>query len=202
MNRRSASLAALATLTIALTLSGCASLNSLTSEVSSFGDWPTGRAPGRYAFERLPSQQAQAAEAEALEKAAQAALLKAGFTPAEAGQQPDVLIQLGGRFGRSARSPWDDPLWWHGGFGTWRRGPWVGPSWQLRMQLEAPRYTYEVAMLLRDRASGKPLYETRAASDGNSRADAATVGALFQAALADFPRPALSPRQVTTALPQ
>ncbi|MEN9629770.1 MAG: hypothetical protein RJA10_2997 [Pseudomonadota bacterium] len=199
MNRRTVTAA---TLAAALALGGCASLNFLSSEVRSFGDWPAGRAPGLFAFERLPSQQAQAGEAEALEKAAQAALLKAGFKAAAAGQEPDVLVQLGGRFGRTARSPWDDPLWWHGGFGPWRRGPWVGPSWQLRMHLEAPRYTYEVALLLRDRASGKPLYETRAASDGNSRADAGTVAALFQAALADFPRPALSPRQVTVALPQ
>jgi hypothetical protein len=199
MNRRTPLLAALASLAL---LGGCASLNSVTSEVSSFGDWPAGRAPGSFAFERLPSQQAQAAEAEALEKAALGALQKAGFVPAAAGQEPDVLVQLGGRFSRTARSPWDDPLWWHGGFGLHRRGPWIGPSWQLRMQLEAPRYTHEVALLLRDRASGKPLYETRAASDGNSRADAATVTAMFQAALLDFPRPALSPRQVTTALPK
>jgi hypothetical protein len=57
-----------------------------------------------------------------------------------------------------------------------------------------PRYDSEVALLLRDRASGKPLYETRASHDSSSRADAATVAAMFEAALADFPRPALSPR--------
>ena len=196
MKRRHLTLTAAAT----LLLGGCAVLDSLTADVSSFGDWPAGRAPGSYAFERLPSQQARAADAEALEQAARAALQKAGLVPAAAGAEPDVLVQLGARSTRTARSPWDDPLWWHGGFGRFRHGPWVGPSWGLTMRFEPPRYELEVAVLLRDRASGKPLYEARASADSGSRADAAVAGALFQAALADFPRPALSPRRVTVPL--
>lgn len=183
-------------------LAGCAALSSVTSDVSSFGDWPAGRKPGTYAFERLPSQQAQAAEADRLELAARSALQKAGFEPVATGQEPDVLVQLGARFTRTVRSPWDDPLWWQGGFGRWRHGPWIGPSWSVRLHLEPPRYSHEVALLLRDRASGKPLYETRATTDGDSRAGAGVVAALFEAALADFPRPALNPRQVTIALPK
>jgi len=185
-----------------LLLGACASLNTVSCDVSSFGDWPAGRAAGSYAFERLPSQQAQAAEADALEAAARPALQKAGFVPAAVGQEPEVLVQLGGRFTRSTRSAWDDPLWWRGGFGRYRHGPWIGPTWSMQMQLESSRYDSEVAMLLRDRASGKPLYETRASNDSTSRADAATVAAMFEAALADFPRPALSPRRVTVALPR
>lgn len=178
-------------------LGGCATITSVTSDVSSFGEWPTGRQPGSYAFERLPSQQANAAEAQALETAAAKALQKAGFVPAAAAAEPDVLVQLGARFTRTLRSPWDDPLWWRGGFGRFRHGPWIGPSWSLAWQAEATRYESEVAVLLRDRASGKPLYETRAALESNLSADAAVVGALFEAALVDFPRPAISPRRVT-----
>lgn len=203
MNRRLMFTAPLASAALGLLLvglSGCAALNSVTSDVSSFGDWPAGRAPGTYAFERLPSQQARAAEADAMEQAARPALQKAGLTAAAAGQEPDVLVQLGGRFTQTVRSPWDDPLWWQGGFGRFRHGPWVGPSWSLSMHYQTPRYEYEVALLLRDRASGKPLYETRAASDGGSRADGALIAAMFQAAMADFPRPALSPRRVTVQL--
>jgi len=178
-------------------LGGCATITSVTSDVSSFGEWPTGRQPGSYAFERLPSQQANAAEAQALETAAAKALQKAGFVPAASAAEPDVLVQLGARFTRTLRSPWDDPLWWRGGFGRFRHGPWIGPSWSLAWQAEATRYESEVAVLLRDRASGKPLYETRAALESNLSADAAVVGALFEAALVDFPRPAISPRRVT-----
>ena len=188
---------ALCSIGAAALLAGCAGIGSVTSDVSSFGDWPAGRAPGSYAFERLPSQQAQAEQAEALERAATPALAKAGFRPVAAGQEPDVLVQLGARFTRTLRSPWDDPLWWRGGFGRFRHGPWIGPSWSLAWQAEATRYESEVAVLLRDRASGKPLYETRAALESNLSADAAVVGALFEAALVDFPRPAISPRRVT-----
>ena len=130
MNRRLMFTAPLASAALGLLLvglSGCAALNSVTSDVSSFGDWPAGRAPGTYAFERLPSQQARAAEADAMEQAARPALQKAGLTAAAAGQEPDVLVQLGGRFTQTVRSPWDDPLWWQGGFGRFRHGPWVGP---------------------------------------------------------------------------
>ncbi len=70
-----AAIAAAAAMAAAVSLTaGCASLNSVTSEVSSFGEWPAGRAPGTYAFERLPSQQARQAETELLENAARPAL--------------------------------------------------------------------------------------------------------------------------------
>ena len=200
MNRRNLTRGAAAATLTALLLGACSTLSSVTSDVSSFGDWPAGRAPGSYAFERLPSQQAQASEADALEQAARKALAKAGFVSAGSGAEPEVLVQLGARFTQTTRSPWDDPLWWRGGFGRYRHGPWIGPSWSLQMQFEPPRYQHEVALLLRDRASGKPLYETRASGDGGSRANAALVGAMFEAALADFPRPAISPRRVTISI--
>ena len=182
-------------------LAGCAGLRSVSSEVSSFGEWPDGRSAGSYAFERLPSQQAQAAETEMLESAARPALEKAGFKPAAAGEQPDVLVQVGARDSRFVTSPWDDPLWWRGGFGYWRHGPWVSPRWNLGMRYDFPRYESQVALLLRDRASGKPLYETRAATESGSRADAALYGALFQASLMDFPRLGMNPRRVVVELP-
>lgn len=181
-------------------LTGCAGLNTIGSDVSSFGDWPQGRAPGSYVFERLPSQQAQPEQIQALERAATPALAKAGFVPAAAGQEPEVLVQLGARLTRVATPVWDEPLWFRGGFGRFHRGPWFGPAWSLGWSYSAPRYEYEVAILLRDRASGKPLYETRAASDGTGRPDEATLRAMFEAALTDFPRPAISPRRVTVPL--
>jgi hypothetical protein len=182
-------------------LAGCAGLGTVSSEVSSFGDWPADRAPGRYAFERLPSQQAQAQQAQALEHAAAPALAKAGFVPVQAGEEPDVLVQVGARLTRVATPVWDDPMWFRGGFGRFHRGPWFGPSWSLGWTYTAPRYEAEVAVLLRDRASGKPLYETRASTDGSGRPDEATLAAMFMAALTDFPRPAISPRQVRVPQP-
>ncbi len=182
-------------------LSGCAALSSVSSDVSSYGEWPASRAPGTYAFERLPSQQALAAESDALEAAATPALAKAGFTPAAAGREPDVLVQVGSRYQRSEDSRWDDRLWWSAGFGHWRRGYGLSPRFGFAYSSEPARYDREVAVLIRDRASGKPLFEARATNEGMRRGDPVIQAALFQAALADFPKLGINPRRVTVALP-
>ena len=194
--------AGLAVLGASIVLSGCAGMATLRSEVASFGDWPAGQAAGTYAFERLPSQQARAQEQEVLEAAARPALEAAGFKPATAGADPQVLVQLGARITRVDRSPWDDPLWWGGSFGTWRHGPWSGPSLQLGLRMDPPRVDREVAVLLRDRASGKPVYEARASNDGYSIGNAQLLAAMFAAALKDFPAVGLSPRVVVVPLPR
>lgn len=194
MKRRQLGLAALAA--AALGLGGCAALSTLNSEVSSFGEWPADRKPGSYAFERLPSQQARASVQEQLEAAAAPALAAAGFAPAAAGQAPDVIVQLGARVTRTDLSPWDDPLWWNGGFGYWRHGPWIGPRWSLYGYAEMRRYEREVAVLIRDRASGRPLYEARASSDGSSAGGFDILQAMYAAALKDFPATGPNPRVV------
>jgi Domain of unknown function (DUF4136) len=183
-------------------LGGCATLNTVSSSVASFGEWPAERKPGSYAFERLPSQQARAAESEALEASARNALEKAGFTPSADGKEPDVLVQVGARDARYVVSPWDDPMWWRGSFGYWRYGPWVSPRWGVNMRYDSfPRYERQVALLIRDRATGKPLFETRATSEGNARSDAALLSAMFEAAMMDFPRLGMNPRRVVVELP-
>jgi len=182
------------------TLAGCAGLSTLSSEVASYGEWPQGHAAGTYAFERLPSQQARAQQQDALEAAARPALEAAGFKPAAAGSEPQVLVQVGARVTLADRSPWDDPLWWRGSFGYWRYGPWPGPSWRLGLRMDSPRYEREVAVLLRDRATGKPVYESRASNDGYSTGNAALLAAMFAAALKDFPATGLNPRTVVVPL--
>jgi hypothetical protein len=200
-NRARAALVTFATFaTLAFTLSGCAGMATLSSEVASYGNWPTGQAPGTYAFERLPSQQARAQEQDTLEAAARPALEAAGFKPAPAGSEPQVLAQVGARVTRTDRSPWDDPLWWRGSFGYWRYGPWPGPSWRLGMRMDSPRYDREVAVLLRDRTSGKPIYEARASNDGYSTGNTQLLAAMFAAALKDFPAVGLNPRTVVVPL--
>ena len=67
---------------LALILTGCAAVNSVESEVSTYSQWPTERKPGTYAFERLPSQQANAQRQDQLEALAKRALDGAGFTEA------------------------------------------------------------------------------------------------------------------------
>ena len=184
---------------LSLTLAGCASMQQVSADVASFGDWPAGRAPGTYAFDRMPSQQARADDQQVLEDALRPALERAGFRPAPAGSEPDVLVQTGARVTRTDYSPWDDPLWWHGGFGTWRQGPWRGPAWgwTVYSPMAGSRYDREAAVLLRDRASGKPLYEARASSQGYSQNAGPLLGPLFAAALAEFPATKAEPHRVT-----
>jgi hypothetical protein len=66
--------------------------------------------------------------------------------------------------------------------------------------MEAPRFDREVAVLLRDRATGRPVYEARASNDGYSMGNAALLAAMFAAALRDFPATGLSPRTVVVPL--
>lgn len=194
--------ALLATVAAAALLAGCSTMRSVSSDVSSFGEWPAGRKPGSFAFDRLPSQAAQAGETAALEAAARPALLKAGFVPAAEGALPDVLVQVGARTERASRSAWDDPVWWRGGFGYWGRGPWRGAGWGVSTTFPvSPRYDREVAVLIRDRESGKPLFEARASNEGGGAADAGTLAAMFEAALMDFPKLGVNPRRVVVAPP-
>jgi hypothetical protein len=202
MNRRLI-LATLAAASV-VALAGCAGPYTVSADVSSYGNWPADRKAGSYAFERLPSQQ-QSEEAakrqETLENAAKAALEKAGFKPAADAKSADVLVTLGARITAYDPVPWDDPLWWRwrgrlisprygyapgwGGFG-WRHDPFFDR-----------RYDRAVALLMRDRASGEALFETHASNEGFTAGGESAISALFDAALADFPKVEPKSRRVS-----
>jgi predicted small secreted protein len=191
-------LVALAVAAAAGTLAGCATLNTVSSNVSSFGEWPSGRTPGTYAFERLPSQEARAGEQTLIENAARSAIERAGFKAAASAASADVLVQLNARV-VTEPGYHDD---------RWRPWPYVSVYggrrvfWSVGAPIyhHVPRMDREVTVLLRDRASGKSLYETRAANSGSGSFDVALMAASFEAAMKDFPRPAVSPRRVDTEL--
>lgn len=184
----------------AVLLGGCAALHTFTSEVTSFGTWPAERHPGTFAFDRLPSQQAQAGEQDALEQLAIPALQAAGFSPAPAGTPADVLVQVGSRTERQLRAPWDDPLWMRPWSAGPRPGPWLGPRWP-DSAWSRSEYAREVALLIRDRNSGQALFETHANSTGITPGAPALYGALFQAALKNFPAVRNDPHPVSIELP-
>ena len=184
-------------------LAGCANLHTVDTSVATFGSWPDGAAPGTYAFDRLPSQDANPQRQQSLENAAAQALAGAGFRPAANGAKPAVTVQIGARIERFEQSPWDDPFWWggrrrfgypgwgapygpwgpYGGWGGFHRGGWAG-GWPPQPDI----YLREVALLIRDGATGKPLYETRASSDGYSDGGDRLLAAMFDASMKDFPR--------------
>jgi len=191
--------------TLAFGLAACAGLNNVESDVSTYSKWPKGRQPATYAFERLPSQQAREKEQERLEAAARKAVEASGFKPAPDPKAADVTVQLGARASRADRSPYDDPLWWRGGpyYSRFGRYPYYGPYGPYGMyHFDNPRYDREVVVLIRDAQSGEPLYEARATNDGNTPGGPAVLGAMFQAAMTDFPHTGVNPRRVSVPLPR
>ncbi|MDB6002419.1 MAG: hypothetical protein JWP52_4118 [Rhizobacter sp.] len=191
----------------AMVLAGCAGLQAVDSEVSSYSQWPADRKPSTFAFERLPSQLARPAEQDQLESLARGAIQKAGFTPVATGDKPDVKVQIGARVTRSDPNPWDSPFWWggYGGFGPrGHLGMGYGGLWGpgYGYYSSPPYYDREVAVLIRDASTGTALYETRARNDTAYNADGIWLAAMFDAAMKDFPQPAVSPRSVRIPLPQ
>ncbi len=191
----------------AAVLTGCAAMNRFDSEVAGYSHWPADRRPASYAFERLPSQQARPEQQMMLENAARPAIEAAGFTAATDLKSADVTVQVGARIVQTDRSPFDDPLWWgpgfHRPFPYYARGGRVffGPGWRY-----APGSTFdygyerEVALLIRDRRSGEPLYEARATSDGLTPMVATALPVMFRAALRDFPNASAKPHTVSVQL--
>jgi hypothetical protein len=194
----------LALLPLAIGLAGCASTR-LDANVHTVGVWPDGRAPGTFAFERLPSQVAQAAEQDKLEAAVLPALLQAGFQPAQ-NLPADVLVQVADRT-LQAQALYADPFfspYWMGNAvyaGRWRGAGWgwAGWGWGYGAGYTVPYYLIEVSVLILDARSKQALYESRAQSDGSWPGEN-TRAALFAAALKDFPYTAVSPRRVTIEL--
>ena len=182
----------------ALALGGCATINQLDSDVATFSQWPVGRKPGGYAFERLPSQQARAEQQQTLENAARRAVEAAGFTPEPDENAAEFSIQVGARVSPNERAFYDNPFWWRGGLNVHRRLSYYSPYWGFN--LAAPSYEREVAVLIRDRKTGQALYEARATTDGTSSASSTLLAAMFEAALKDFPNTGLNPRRVRVEL--
>lgn len=184
-------------LLVLLLLGACATTRQLDNDVSTYSQWPAGRKPASYAFERLPSQQARPEQQQQLEDSARQALEAAGFTPAADEREADVSVQVGARVSASERSLYDDPFWWRGGFSSrWHRG--YSTSWGI--YYTSPSYEREVALLIRDRKSGQALYEARASNAGSSTSSPAVLAAMFEATLKDFPHTGVNPRRVTVEM--
>lgn len=201
---------ALAAATAALLAAGCATLNSASFEVATYGTWSASQQPGSYRIERLPSQaQEPGPELQAMEAAVSQVLQTKGFTPAAAGAAPDYTVQIGARISRSDRAPWDNPLWWHAWGPRWSTLAWYQPGWYWGWgggglgwagRYERTEYLREVGVLLRERASGSAVYEARAHGDGITQGSARLLGAMAGAAIGQFPQVQSQPQQVRVTL--
>lgn len=199
-------IASVALAVAAAQLAGCAGPRIIDSEVQTFSTLAERPAPATYRFDRLPSQQQQAAQHVRLEELAAQALGRAGFV-ADA-QAARYTVQI------AARAAHDAPGWGTSGWDT------LGaPGWpdRTRSYVDGGRriwapYLYfppppsllrrEVSLLIRELASQRVVYETRALHDGGAGDDAITLQAMFDAALHDFPNPLPGVRRVDVAVPR
>ena len=195
---RSLSLAVVA----AAVLSGCATGYRLDNQVQSFSGLPALPASPTYRFERLPSQQAEPLQAQ-LEALADPALFKAGLRRDDA--SPRYSVQVSARLLRTL-SPWAEPDWgwgWGGGLGYGRHG--YGRGFGLMApfgRMEPPWYQREVGVVVREVASGKVVFESRAANDGPWLDHNMALSAMFDAAMQGFPNTPQGPRRVDVQLGQ
>jgi hypothetical protein len=183
-------LAVLATLLLA----GCASSYVLDNSVQSFSGLAAMPPQPTYRFERLPSQQAP--DQAQLEAMADAALHKAGLRRDDA--NPRYTVQVSARI-QPILSPWADP--WDGWWGVGVRRHHFGFGFGSRlMTMESPWYHREVSVIVRELATNRVVYETRAANDGPWSGSAAVFPAMFEAAMQGFPTPPPGPRQVNVTV--
>jgi len=195
----------LSVLITAAALSACAGLHELSSDVSTYSMWPADRKPTTYTFERLPSQEQNPQQMQLLEEAAHRAMENAGFKLAADPKTADISVNLGARVTAQEPSPFDNPFWWRGGLYSHRfYGPRpfyrAGFGFPGAWPYDPPTYEREVAMLLRDRKTGQPLYEVRVTNDGYSSSINSLLTAMFEAGLKDFPNGGPNPRRVVTQI--
>lgn len=222
----------LAAATALVALSGCASVYLVDNQVQSFARWADQagkpgtavtipQAPQIYRFERLPSQREGrvATGQDELEKLTELALAKVGWTPAAPGTSSPWLVQVDAGTLRLPRAPWEspyDPFWGGGYWGGF--GPGFGYAMPGRdyvvtgrgqviwmpvyPRIETPYYKREVTLVIRHAATGKVVYETRAAHDGRWNSSNGLWSAMLDAALRDFPAPPEGVRQVNIEVPR
>lgn len=211
-----------------LALSGCASVFLVDNQVQSYARWadrptPSGaavpaaipHAPQVYRFDRLPSQQdtRSGAGQNELENLAAMSLAKVGWTPAAAGVTAPWTVEVSAGTLRLPRAPWESPYdgLWGGGFGAGFGFPGHNHAVTgsghiiyapLFLRMEIPYYQREVSVIIRHAASGRVVYETRAAHDGRWNSSNPLWTAMLDAALRDFPTPPAGPRQVNIEVPR
>ena len=187
---------------IASLLSGCSGMRLVDSQVSSFAPTPVA-AGASYRFERLPSQQANAAFQDRLEAIAGQALAKVGLKRQDSAADLTAQVFLTQRV--ESLAPDRSLVGWHLG---WRVGPHGGIGMGLGHAplfaglADRPGYWREVRLILRDSASAAVVFETRASHDGPWADSGAVLPAMLEAALQGFPNPPPGERRINIDIPR
>ena len=195
---------------VALGLAGCGTMRLVDTDVRSYATPPLVPVGASYRFERLPSQQADAAQQARLEAMAQAALAKVGLQRDDANAGYSVQLLAGIRIDPYA--PWDRrSIVWGPGFNSgW--GPYSGNllfmghhpfwGWPGFGMSEQPYYWYQVSLIIRKLDNAQVVYETQAAHDGRWADRQAILPAMLEAALQGFPNPPPGLRHINIEIPR
>ncbi|MEY4757522.1 MAG: hypothetical protein RJA34_2420 [Pseudomonadota bacterium] len=194
----------LALFVVLITLTGCAGMRVIDSEVQAASTLPAGTPAiqGHYRFDRLPLQNTPEIQAEAqrMEALAQTALARHGLIRDDA--QARYGVQLGARL---QMREWRRPGSTSGGPG-WR-GDWMShgfinlnrPGAGVGFGMSFPPsylYQYEISVLIRDLSTHQVMFESRATHEGPWSDTSIVLAALFEAALKDFPNPPAGIRKI------
>ncbi len=191
---------------VSVLLTACAGPTLIQSDVQSFtqGTPSTPLAAGAsYKFERLPSQNAAPEQQSSLEATSRVELEKLGLKYDE--KTPQFTVQVSARTIRQDSDAFQTNIGfgWGPGFGLagrdyalTRNGTivWLRPAFGS----EAPTYTRELQVVVRDAKTQAVVYETQARHEGRWANGAQLLPAIVQAALAGFPTPPAGPRKVST----
>ena len=188
-----------------LLAAGCAGMQTVDVDVTSFASWPGGTpaaAGSTYRFERLPSQQQSAVQRDRLETFARDALARKGLQPTPALAQYSVQISTNTQLVSDgyATAPYGGPNVGistgifsgsgGGGFGGISFGFPLGGN-----STGSTGYRVELVMLLRSLQTNTVVYESRAYAVTPSSEDPAVLAAMVDSALRGFPVPLTGPQR-------
>ena len=183
-------------------LAGCSSVRLIDSDVTAFSAWTaTPPAPGTpYRFERLPSQFQPPGylQQDRIEAIARTSLARVGMDLAPETARFSVQLVLNTQV--LERLPDDGLLLGGPGvfFGAGNRGASFGLSFPIRFA--EPYYKRDVTLLVRELATQKVVFETRALHDGPWGDSLAILPAMLDAALQGFPQPPSGTRRVNSEI--
>lgn len=196
---------------LALFMAGCSTMRLVDSDVTAFSRWSAAPpAPGTpYRFERLPSQQALAAQQDQdrVEALARTALAKVGLdlAPNVARYSVQVLVSTlvldRGFYGSPGYGGFGYPM--TGVFmGGGSRGASLGLGMSFPLRFPDPYFKRELSILMRELSTGQVVFETRAVHDGVWSDTLAVLPAMLDAALLGFPQPPPGTRRVNVEIPR
>jgi hypothetical protein len=173
-------------------LAGCAS--TITSQVTTFHEWPMQLQDKTYVFERTKEQDNNL-EYRAYENLVRAQLNRLGFREASNERPPTLKVTL--EYGISVRDVREvypvavGPSWygpaWPGYYGPFYDPFWYAPPIVEQREANYQLFTRHLKITMARISDGKMLYQTTVISEGTNGSLAAVMPYMVRSAFTDFP---------------